>query len=93
MSKSQNKHYRFYFTAVPLGEELSIAIESGRVDPLSDLEAGAGVLVDQFGWDITDVKGIWSFGPELAGPNILVNTTKGVQYLSEIKDSCIAAVQ
>lgn len=27
------------------------------------------------------------------GPNILVDVTKGVQYLNEIKDSCVAAVQ
>lgn len=28
-----------------------------------------------------------------AGPNILVDVTKGVQYLNEIKDSCVAAFQ
>lgn len=27
------------------------------------------------------------------GPNILVDVTKGVQYLNEIKDSCVAAFQ
>ena len=28
-----------------------------------------------------------------AGPNLLTDVTKGVQYLNEIKDSCIAAFQ
>jgi translation elongation factor EF-G len=32
-------------------------------------------------------------GPEGSGPNFLVDTTKGVQYLNEIKDSCVAAFQ
>jgi hypothetical protein len=33
------------------------------------------------------------FGPDTHGPNLLVDVTKGVQYLNEIKDSCIAAFQ
>jgi len=33
------------------------------------------------------------FGPDGAGPNLLVDVTKGVQYLNEIKDSCVAAFQ
>lgn len=32
-------------------------------------------------------------GPEGTGANLLVDTTKGVQYLNEIKDSCVAAFQ
>lgn len=32
-------------------------------------------------------------GASFAGPNILVDVTKGVQYLNEIKDSCVAAFQ
>jgi len=31
------------------------------------------------------------FGPENNGSNILIDQTKGVQYLSEIKDSVLAA--
>merc|ERR1712086_680488 len=34
---------------------------------------------------------IWCFGPETTGPNVLVDTTKAVQYLNEIKDSMEAA--
>ena len=33
------------------------------------------------------------FGPDTTGPNLLTDVTKGVQYLNEIKDSCIAAFQ
>ena len=36
---------------------------------------------------------MWCFGPEAAGPNILVDVTKGVQYLNEIKDSVVAGFQ
>ena len=33
------------------------------------------------------------FGPDGTGPNLLVDTTKGVQYLNEIKDSVVAGFQ
>jgi len=33
------------------------------------------------------------FGPEGTGPNLLVDTTKAVQYLNEIKDSVVAGFQ
>ncbi|KAG2739297.1 P-loop containing nucleoside triphosphate hydrolase protein [Suillus brevipes Sb2] len=36
---------------------------------------------------------IWCFGPETTGPNLLVDVTKSVQYLNEIKGSCVAAFQ
>lgn len=48
-------------------------------------------LADEFGWDRTDGQKIWCFGPDGNGPNVLVDQTKGVQYLNEIKDSCAAA--
>ncbi len=34
-----------------------------------------------------------SFGPEGKGPNLLVDASKGVQYLNEIKDSVVAGFQ
>ena len=30
-------------------------------------------------------KKIWSFGPNGSGPNIVTDSTKGVQYVNEIK--------
>lgn len=30
---------------------------------------------------------IWSFGPDNMGPNMLVDATKGVAYMNEIRDS------
>ncbi|KII85195.1 hypothetical protein PLICRDRAFT_145955 [Plicaturopsis crispa FD-325 SS-3] len=93
LSKSQNKHSRLYVTAQPLDDELSLAIESGKVSSRDDFKARARVLADEYGWDVTDARKIWCFGPDTTGPNVLVDVTKGVQYLHEIKDSCIAGFQ
>ncbi|KAJ7714128.1 eukaryotic translation elongation factor 2 [Mycena metata] len=93
LSKSPNKHNRIYLKAMPLGEELTKAIEEGEINPHDDFKLRARVLADQFGWDITDARKIWAFGPDTTGPNVLVDVTKGAQYLAEIKDSSIAGLQ
>jgi elongation factor 2 len=93
LSKSQNKHNRLYAKAMPLDDELSQAIEQGKVNARDDFKARARVLADEFGWDVADARKIWCFGPDATGPNVLVDVTKGVQYLNEIKDSCVAAFQ
>ena len=93
LSKSPNKHNRIYVKAAPLDEELSKAIEDGTVKSDDDLKLRARVLADEFGWDVADARRIWCFGPDTNGPNLLVDTTKGVQYLNEIRDSCVAGFQ
>ena len=93
LSKSQNKHNRLYVKALPLAEELSQAIEQGKVAPRDEMKARARVLADEYGWEVEEARKIWAFGPETTGPNLFVDVTKGVQYLNEIKDSCVAAFQ
>jgi elongation factor 2 len=93
LSKSQNKHNRLYVTAQPLEDELTTAIESGKVGARDDFKARARILADEYGWDVTDARKIWCFGPEGTGPNLLVDVTKGVQYLNEIKDHCVSGFQ
>ncbi|KAF7170838.1 hypothetical protein CNMCM5623_003338 [Aspergillus felis] len=93
LSKSPNKHNRLYVTAQPLGEEVSLAIEAGKINPRDDFKARARVLADDFGWDVTDARKIWCFGPDTTGANLLVDQTKAVQYLNEIKDSFVSGFQ
>jgi elongation factor 2 len=93
LSKSQNKHNRLYVTAQPLEDELTTAIEGGKVGARDDFKARARILADEYGWDVTDARKIWCFGPEGTGPNLLVDVTKGVQYLNEIKDHCVSGFQ
>jgi len=93
LSKSPNKHNRLFMKAVPMEEELSQAIVDGKVSSRDDFKTRARVLADEFGWDVTEARKIWCFGPDTTGPNVLVDCTKAVQYLNEIKDSCVAAFQ
>ena len=50
-------------------------------------------MSDKYDYDLTEARKIWCFGPDGTGPNILVDCTKGVQYLNEIKDSVVAGFQ
>lgn len=88
MSKSPNKHNRISAKAEPLAEELSMDIEANKVGPKDDPKVRAKYLAETYEWD-KDHGGnkLWNFGPENCGPNTLVDATKGVQYMNELKDS------
>ncbi|EPE31333.1 P-loop containing nucleoside triphosphate hydrolase [Glarea lozoyensis ATCC 20868] len=93
LSKSPNKHNRLYMIAEPLAEEVSNEIEAGKIGPRDDFKARARILADDHGWDVTDARKIWCFGPDTNGANLLVDQTKAVQYLNEIKDSVVSGFQ
>ena len=93
MSKSPNKHNRLYMKGRPLEDGLPEAIDAGEVTPRDDPKERGRLLASKFGWDKDMSKKIWCFGPDTTGPNIFLDVCKGVQYLNEIKDSCVAATQ
>jgi elongation factor 2 len=93
LSKSPNKHNRIFAKGEPLGDELSDKIEAEEVGPKVDAKERSKTLVDEFEWDKTDTQKIWCFGPDTNGPNLLVDTAKGAQFLNEIKDSMDSAFQ
>jgi len=92
LSKSPNKHNRIFMKADSLGD-CADAIDKGDVTPRQDIKERGRFLVEKFGWDATEARKIWCFGPEGTGPNLLVDATKAVQYLNEIKDSVVAGFQ
>ncbi|AFP65695.1 elongation factor EF-2 (nucleomorph) [Chroomonas mesostigmatica CCMP1168] len=93
LSKSPNKHNRIYCYAEPLPEGLPEAIDDGKITPRDDVKTRAKELKKTYEMDEESVKKIWCFGPEANGPNFLLDCTKSIQYLNEIKDSCVSAFQ
>jgi len=92
VSKSPNKHNRIYLVAEPMDEKLINAINRKEIREDQDKKKRGRVLADEYGWDITEARKIWSFGmPPDCLANLFVDTTKGVQYLAEIKDSVCSA--
>jgi len=93
LSKSPNKHNRLFMKAAPLPDGLAEDIDKGDVNPRDDFKIRGRYLADKYEFDITEARKIWCFGPETTGPNLMIDCTKGVQYLNEIKDSCVAGFQ
>jgi len=93
LSKSPNKHNRLFVKAFPMPEGLPDAIDNNKVGFKDEMKARARVLADDYGMDVGEARKIWAFGPNQAGPNFIIDATRGVQYLNEIKDSIIAAFE
>merc|ERR1712121_178861 len=93
LSKSPNKHNRIFMKARTMEEGLPAAIDDNKVSAKMEAKERARELADKHGWDKNEALKIWCFGPEGTGPNILIDATKGVQYLNEIKDSVVAGFQ
>jgi len=92
IAKSPNKHNRIYMRARPLSDDFVQAVDEGDIFPMQEAKLRAKYLVDKLGWNKDEAIKIWTFGcPPEAIPNVLLDSTKGVQYLSEIKDSMVGA--
>lgn len=86
LSKSPNKHNRLYMKAEPLAPEIVRELEAkeelGEGYSLRDHVTLTKMLV-QHGWEKDVAAKIWA----VKGCNFLVDATRGVQYLNEIRDS------
>ena len=65
----------------------------GIITASQDRRECADYLVDKYEYDTREAGKIWCFGPEGTGPNLLIDCTKGVQFLGEIKDAVVAGFQ
>jgi elongation factor 2 len=79
--------------ARPMEDGLPEDIDSGKVTAKQELKERGRYLSEKYDWDVTESRKIWCFGPDGNGPNVVVDVTKGVQYLNDIKDSVVAAFQ
>jgi len=93
LSKSPNKHNRIFMKARTMEEGLPAAIDDNKVSAKMEAKERARELADKHGWDKNEALKIWCFGPDGTGPNVVVDCSKGVQYLNEIKDSVVAGFQ
>jgi elongation factor 2 len=86
LAKSPNRHNRLFGRALPLTEELAQEMEKGECGAHVDGKVRSRVLVEKYGWDSSDARRVWCFGPDNSGPNVVVDVTKGVQNMGELRD-------
>lgn len=88
LAKSPNKHNRIYAKSEPMDENLTKAIEEEKVSSRMDSKELQKVLTEQFDWDPNDAKKLWTFAPDQM-TNCIVDQTKGIQYLNEVKEHVV----
>lgn len=89
LSKSGNKLNRIFMKAESLPSELVSNLDESESESKS-----VSFCAKQFGWTTSESKKFWAVGPTFAASEssatptcLLVDATKGVQYLTEVKDS------
>jgi elongation factor 2 len=92
VSKSPNKHNRVYLTAEPIEQELQDALEDQELKMEMEEKKRIRCLVDEHQWDKQEARKLWAVGVKGDGvANMIVDTTKGVQYLNEVRDHICTA--
>jgi U5 small nuclear ribonucleoprotein component len=61
--------------AEPLEKEIISDIESGSLKINVSPKELQKTFQEKYGWDLLASKGIWAFGPENYGPNMLIDDT------------------
>jgi len=96
LAKSPNKHNRLYMRAAPMDTGLQADIEAQEFLPQpKDAKVQAKAIAEKYGFDAEDVgiKKLWCFGPDGNGPNWVLDSTRAVQFLNEIKESVVSGFQ
>lgn len=83
LSKSPNKHNRLYMKAEPLSEDILKEMDANEYS-LRD-QAGLIKMLVVNGWEKDVATKVWG----VKNGNLLVDATRGVQYLNEIRDSVV----
>ncbi|ETO14683.1 hypothetical protein RFI_22687 [Reticulomyxa filosa] len=68
-----------------------IETEDIRTEEITNMKVFARDLEDKYLWNVGEARKVWTFGcPPDGIANVLVDLTKGVQYVHEIRDSVTA---
>jgi len=87
MSKSPNKHNRFWIQVEPLDDKVIELIDKGGIaDEIGRKQIGY-MLTKEAGWLAEEARSIWAVEEH---KNILLDVTKGIQYLGEARDMIIS---
>ncbi|MFW6117430.1 MAG: elongation factor EF-2 [Thermoproteota archaeon] len=87
MAKSPNKHNKFWIQVEPLEEEVVDMMEEGEIDQLMSRRKIGDILYEEAGWPTDEARNVYAIEGH---KNIIVNRTKGIQYLREIRDMIIS---
>ncbi|MGD1837310.1 MAG: elongation factor EF-2 [Nitrososphaeraceae archaeon] len=83
MSKSPNKHNKIFMRVEPLTEDIIDLIRNGKLREDMDKKELARILREK-GWNADEARNVCAIDPS---GNMLIDETKGVQFIQESMDS------
>jgi len=87
MAKSPNKHNRFWVQVEPLEEHVIEMIEKGEIAEEMGRKRIGTILYEEAKWPAEEAKNVWTIEEH---KNILLDLTKGIQFLQEARDMIIS---
>jgi len=87
MAKSPNKHSRFWVQIEPLDETVIKMIEKGDLAEQMGRKR-IGTVLKEAGWPTGEARNVWALEEH---KNMIIDLTKGVQYLREAREMIIAS--
>jgi len=87
MGKSPNKHNKFWIQVEPLDDRVVELIDKGEIAEEMSRKRIDAVLRSEAKWPTDEAKNVWALEEH---KNILLDLTKGIQFLREAKDMIIS---
>ena len=87
MAKSPNKHNKFWIQVEPLEEKVIEMIEKGDISEIMNRKQMGAILHKEAGWKAAEARKVLALEVHR---NMLIDATKGVQYMGEVKSTVIS---
>merc|ERR1719231_689641 len=87
-AETPNKRNKLTMIAEPLENGLATDIENGTVDITWPKKKVGEFFQSKYDWDLLAARSIWAFGPEIRGPNILVDDTLPSEVDKSLLHTC-----
>ncbi len=86
MAKSPNRHNKIFMKVEPLEPEIAHMLRTGEISDMKDKKVVSDLLKGA-GWDTDTIKRVMRFDSR---GNVMINGTKGVQFVDESTDSLLS---
>jgi len=96
-AETPNKKNKLTMIAEPLDKGLAADIENGTIKLDAPKKTVSDFFKSKYDWDALAAKSVWAFGPDIRGPNALLDDTLPSEVdktlLSAIRDSVVQGFQ
>jgi len=96
-AETPNKKNKLTMIAEPMEKGMAEDIENGNISILMEKAKISQFFQTKYEWDVLASRSVWSFGPEINGPNVLVDDTLpsevNKQLLGSVREAIVQGFQ